>query len=112
MSNEQESYKYPIVLDDDKTLKQFVERFYILPRVPVDYTYKDEELNFLKRYCLELSEPLTRAGKDGFIVYRKKKKLKPEEVAIIKGDTGTQREKAKRYNLSVGTINKIMNDKY
>lgn len=31
---------------------------------------------------------------------------------IIKNDTGSCRAKAKKYNLSVGTISKIMNDKY
>ena len=31
---------------------------------------------------------------------------------IIKNDTGSCRAKAKKSNLSVGTISKIMNDKY
>ena len=40
------------------------------------------------------------------------KKLTKEQVEIIKNDTGSCRAKAKKYNLSVGTISKIMNDKY
>ena len=51
-------------------------------------------------------------GKNGYIVFTREKLLTPEDVAVIKNDTGTQREKAKKYGLSVGTINKIMNDKY
>lgn len=112
MSIDRKRYKYPIVLEDDNSLKQFVDRFYILPREPKDYPYNEKELEFLEERCLELSEPLEREGKDGFIVYRKKKKLTLEEVHKIKNDKGSQREKAEKYGISVGTINKIMNDKY
>ena len=43
---------------------------------------------------------------------RRGKKLNNEQVEKIKNDTGSYRAKAKKYNLSIGTISKIMNDKY
>ena len=52
------------------------------------------------------------SGKNGYIVEGIAKKLTKEQVEIIKNDTGSQWEKANKYNVSVGTINKIMNDKY
>lgn len=100
---------YELVLDGDNTLKQFFERFYVIPK---DLNWTDNELDFLNRYSFELSDPRVRAGKDGYIVERKGKKLSNEEVQIIKNDTGSYRAKAKKYNLSLGTISKIMNNKY
>lgn len=112
MENEKIKNTYPIVLEDDKSLKQFMDRFYVLAREPKGYAYTEEEKKFLEKYCLELSEPREREGKDGFIVYRKKKKFKPEEVQRIKNEPGSYREKAKKHNVSLGTIYKIMRDKY
>lgn len=100
---------YELVLEGDNTLKQFFERFYVIPK---DLNWTDEELVFFSKYSFELSDPRVRAGKDGYIVERKGKKLSDEEVQIIKNDSGSQRAKAKKYGLSVGTINKIMNNKY
>lgn len=100
---------YQLVLDGDNTLKTFFERFFVIPK---DLNYTDEELKFLQSLEFELTDPRIRAGKDGYIVERKGKKLSDEEVEIIKNDTGSYRAKAKKYNLSVGTISKIMNDKY
>lgn len=112
MVNEEVRNTYPIVLENDKSLKQFMERFYVLPREPKGYTYTEEQKKFLEENFLVLTEELTREGKDGFIVYRKKKKFKPEEVERIKNDTGSYRSKAKKYKVSLGTIYKIMKDKY
>lgn len=100
---------YDIVLDGDNTLKQFFDRFYVIPK---NLNWTDEELVFFSKYSFELNDPTVKAGKDGYIVLRKGKKLSDEEVEIIKNDSGSQREKAEKYNLSVGTINKIMNNKY
>lgn len=72
----------------------------------------DEELKFLQSLEFELTDPRIRAGKDGYIVERKGKKLRREEVEKIKNDTGSYREKAEKYNISKGTISKIMNYKY
>lgn len=35
-----------------------------------------------------------------------------EEVEIIKNDTGSYRSLAEKYNISIGTIYKIKNNKY
>ena len=51
-------------------------------------------------------------GENGYLVFTREKIISPKDVEIIKNDTGTQREKAQGYGVSVGTINKIMNDKY
>ncbi|MGL5087580.1 MAG: hypothetical protein ACRC68_17985 [Clostridium sp.] len=48
-----------------------------------------------------------------YIVKRKtEKKFNAEEVQAIKIDTGSIREKSLKYKASIGTISKIMNDKY
>ncbi len=100
---------YYLTSKDDNTLKQFFDRFYVLPR---DKNYNDEELKFLSVHELGLKHEQVKTGKNGYIVFRRMKKLNNEQVEKIKNDTGSYRAKAKKYNLSVGTICKIMNDKY
>lgn len=100
---------YSVVLENDNTLKQFFDRFYVIPK---DLKCSDEELEFLEKYSFELSDPKVREGKDGYIVERKGKKLSAEQVEQIKNDIGSYRAKAKKYKVSVGTISKIMNDRY
>lgn len=100
---------YNIVLENDNTLKQFFNRFYVIPK---DLKWNDKELEFLEKYSFELSDPRIRDGKDGYIVERKGKKLSAEQVEQIKNDNGSYRAKAKKYKLSLGTISKIMNDQY
>lgn len=109
IDEENDEVIYDLVLEGDNTLKTFFERFFVIPK---DLNYTDEELKFLRSLEFELSDPRVRAGKDGYIVERKGKKLSDEEVEIIKNDTGSYRERAKKYKLSLGTISKIMNDKY
>ena len=95
--------KYRMRLENDKTLKQFFERFYCIPK----------DKNFTKEQVQFLVDPDVIAGKNGYIVFRdKSKKLSPEEVEKIKNDTGSYRAKAEKYNISIATISKIMNDKY
>lgn len=100
---------YSLILENDKTLKQFFERFYILPK---DIKYSDDQRDFLEENKFVLIDEEVSNGKNGYIVERPGKKLSKKQQEIIKNDTGTQREKAKKYKVSVGTINKIMNDKY
>ena len=100
---------YSMVLENDKTLKQFFDRFYVLPK---DIECNEEQRIFLEQNKLVLIGEDVISGKNGDIVERPAKKLTKEQVEIIKNDTGSQREKANKYNVSVGTINKIMNDKY
>lgn len=107
--NYEDDTTYSVVLENDNTLKQFFDRFYVIPK---DLKWSDEELKFLEEYSFELSDPRVREGKDGYIVERKGKKLSAEQVEHIKNDTGSYRAKAKKYNLSLGTISKIMNDQY
>ena len=109
IDEENDEVIYDLVLEGDNTLKTFFERFFVIPK---DLNYTDEELKFLRSLEFELSDPRVRAGKDGYIVERKGKRLSAEEVEIIKNDTGSYRAKAKKYKLSLGTISKIMNDKY
>lgn len=72
----------------------------------------NEQQKFLDEYSCYIVDPDIAAEKNCYIVQRKGKKLTKEQVEIIKNDTGSCRAKAKKYNLSVGTISKIMNDKY
>jgi DNA invertase Pin-like site-specific DNA recombinase len=102
--------KYKMILENDKTVKQFFERFYCIPK---DKEFSKAELEFLEKYKLEIADPEVKKGANGYIVFRNtKKKLSREEVEKIKNDTGSYREKAEKYNISKGTISKIMNDKY
>lgn len=101
--------EYQIILDEDNTLKTFFERFYVLPNEGKDW--EKEQRAFLEKHRLRPTNENTKNGKNGYIVFRNIKVTK-EIAEIIKNDTGSQRAKAKKYGLSVGTINKIMNDKY
>jgi len=112
MNNKEENSNYEMVLEDDKTVKQFFDRFYVLPKEPKTYKWTEMQRKFLERHSLELVEELERLGKDGYIVSRKKKMFNAEQVKQIKNDTGSYREKAKKYKVSLGTITKIMNGKY
>lgn len=105
----EEQKVYSLVLENDKTLKQFFERFYVLPK---DIKYSKKDRDFLEENTFVLRGEDVINGKNGYIVERPGKKLTREQVEIIKNDTGSQRAKAKKYNVSVGTINKIMNNKY
>lgn len=109
MDNERERETYSLIVGKDNTIKQFVERFYIIPR---DNSFTEEQRKFLEKYSCYISNPIIAAGKNGYIVFRKGKKLSAEQVEQIKNDTGSYRAKAKKYKLSLGTISKIMNDKY
>ncbi len=105
----EEDKRYNLVLEGDNTLKQFFDRFYVIPK---ELDFEEQEIKTFEKYAFVLSDPKVRAGKDGYIVERRGKKLTNEQVEIIKNDTGSYRSKAKKYNLSLGTISKIMNDKY
>lgn len=109
MDNKREIKTYPLTVGKDNTIKQFVERFYIVPR---DLNLTEKQRKFLEAISCHISNPVIAAGKNGYIVQRRGKKLTKEQVEIIKNDTGSYRAKAKKYNLSLGTISKIMNDKY
>lgn len=100
---------YSLTNGKDNTVKQFVDRFYIIPR---DKNFTEQQRKFLEENSCYISDPEIASGKNGYIVQRRGKKLTNEQVSAIKNDTGSYRAKAKKYNLSLGTISKIMNDKY
>jgi len=100
---------YDIVLENDNTLKTFFERFYVIPKEGEEWG--EDERAFLEKHKLSLIKEEHRNGKNGYIVFRKCK-VNKQIAQDIKNAPGTQKEKAERYGLSIGTINKIMNDKY
>lgn len=107
---EEEKEKLYRLTTEEKTIKQFFDRFYCIPK---DLEVNKELKTFLENNSLVPIDDDVRNGKNGYIVFRKnKKKLTQEEVQKIKNDTGSYRSKADKYNISVGTISKIMNDKY
>lgn len=103
------STEYYLRESNDKTLKQFFNRFYCIPK---DINLTKEQKEFLESVNHTPVIENVLNGKDGYIVFRKGKKLSAEQVKQIKNDTGSYRAKAKKYKLSLGTISKIMNDKY
>lgn len=103
------SKSYYLRSGNDKTLKQFFERFYCIPK---EGKYSESELDFLEKHTCLPTHKLVAEGKDGYIVFRKKKKVSADLIEVIKNDTDSYRSKANKYNLSLSTIYKIMNDKY
>ncbi|WP_154698225.1 hypothetical protein [Clostridium botulinum] len=101
-----------IVENDDNSLKQMFDRFYVIPK---DWVADADDKLVMEKYCTVLSNEYVAMGRNGYIVFRgkKPKKLTPEQIAEIKSDTvSTQRELALKYNCSHATINKIKNNKY
>ncbi|MGU9370288.1 hypothetical protein ACV30O_12905 [Clostridium perfringens] len=106
-----ESKIYDIILENDKTLKQFFDRYYVISK---DLNCTKEERDFLEKSRLVLMGRETKIGKDGYIVFRKynKKITDLEELEEIKKDTRPVRQIAKDHAVSIATISKIKNDKY
>lgn len=106
-----ESEIYDIILENDKTLKQFFDRYYVISK---DLNCTKEEREFLEKSKLVLMGKETKIGKNGYIVFRKhnKKITDLEELEEIKKDTRPIRQIAKDHAVSIATISKIKNDKY
>lgn len=105
--------QYSIILENDNSLKQLFDRFYVIPKDDSIISKTDRPI--LDKYSTMLSNELVAQGKNGYIVFRgkKNKKLSLEQINAIKADNvSTQRELAFKYNVGVATINKIKNDKY
>lgn len=102
---------YDITLENDKTLKQFFDRYYVICK---DSDFSKEEREFLEKRKLVLMGEQTKIGKNGYIVFRKhnKKITDLEELEEIKKDTRPIRQIAKDHAVSIATISKIKNDKY
>ena len=96
---------YPL-FEGKNTLKNFYEYNYVIPRCA---EIPEEIRKFLDENSFVLTEEEHSNGKNGYIVFRPKKKLTKEQVEIIKNDIGSYRARARKYKVSLGTISKIMN---
>lgn len=100
------------------SLKEVSEKYYLIPKGVKYYNANNENITELVESALEMLDMFElnyndEELKNSYIVKRKsEKKLSDEEVKKIKESKGSVREKAKRFNLSVGTISKINNNKY
>lgn len=105
--------KYTVISENDNSLKQFFDRFYVIPK---DFSIiSPEDRKIIEKYKSELTDKLVSAGKDGYIVFRgnRSKKLNAKQIEEIKADNvSSQRKLALKYNCSHATINKIKNNKY
>ena len=90
------SSEYYLRESNDKTLKQFFNRFYCIPK---DINLTKEQKEFLESVNHTPVSENVLNGKDGYIVFRKGKKLSAEQVKQIKNDTGSYRAKAKKYSI-------------
>lgn len=71
--------KYNITLKSDNTIKQMVDRYYILPK---DYEYTEQEREFLESRALTPTNREVAEGKNGYIVFRGRKPKSLEEYQI------------------------------
>ena len=100
------------------SLKEISEKYYLIPKGVEYRNTEGEDITEVVKVGLEVLDMFElnyneEDLKNSYIVKRKsEKKLNDEEVKKIKESKGSVREKAKRFNLSVGTISKINNDKY
>lgn len=100
------------------SLKEISEKYYLIPKGVEYENTEGEDITELVKVGLETLDMFElnydeEELKNIYIVKRKtEKKLSDEEVKKIKESKGSVREKAKRFNLSVGTISKINNNKY
>lgn len=107
-----------IRLFNGMSLKEISEKYYLIPKGVEYENTEGEDITELVKVGLETLDMFElnydeEELKNIYIVKRKtEKKLSDEEVKKIKESKGSVREKAKRFNLSVGTISKINNNKY
>lgn len=104
---------YDLTLENDNTIKQLLDRFYLVPKDKEDIT--DSERSILENHNITITDKSIADGSNGYIVIRgrKPKSLNDEQIQEIKADdSATQRDLALKYNVSASTINKIKNDKY
>ena len=87
--------EYTITLENDKTLKQFFDRYYVIPK---DLEFTEDQRKFLEKKAY---------------VFRPSKKITDiEKLEEIKRDHRPVRQIAKDYGVSIATISKIKNNKY
>lgn len=113
--NENKTYNYSLCDDKDNTIKQFFERHWVIPKNPESYKFSEEEEQFLKKHMVIPTSENVLNGKNGYIVFRgrRPKKLTDSDIKEIQENTIlSQRKLAEKYKVSVGTINRVKNNKY
>ena len=68
---------YSLTSGKDNTVKQFVDRFYIIPR---DMDFTEPQRKFLEENSCYISNPEIASGRNGYIVQRRGKKLVVTEL--------------------------------
>lgn len=102
---------------DGMTLEELSKEYYLVPK-GIDYENRvidtTEEMERVLSLVDQFGDIYNKEYlKTSYIVRQKRgKKLSIEQVEEIKNAKGSMREKAKKYNISLGTVCKIMNDKY
>lgn len=94
------------IREGGKTLKQFFDRFYCIPK---DLQLTKEQLEFLKANAIYPIDEDIKNGRDGYIVKRgRRKKILTfeQQIEILESDL-PYRKLSEKYNCSVGTICKI-----
>lgn len=101
---------YKMTLEHDKSIKQFFDRFYVIPKEE----YTAEQIEFLKQNAVHPTYDEVKEGRNGFIVFRgrKKKILTEDKCREIRESNLTQMKLSEIYGVSIGTINKVKNNKY
>ena len=113
MAQDKDNNTYYIVLENDKSIKQMLDRFYIIPKRKQSYT--KAQIEFLEDNAIYPKSDKVRNGKDGFICFRGKKPKKltfEQQIEILENADLTQRQLADKFIVSVGTINKVLKGKY
>ena len=84
-----EEKTYPITLENDKTLKQFFDRFYVISK---DIECTKEQKEFLEANHLQPIDKNIREGINGYIVRRKNiKKLSHRWLQAARSVNGSRR---------------------
>lgn len=67
---------YKMTSENDNTLKQFFDRFYVIPKDE----YTAEQIEFLKQNAVHPTYDEVKQGKNGYLIFRgRKKKILTEE---------------------------------
>ena len=110
----EDKVKYDLVQKNDNTLKSFFDKFYVIPKDPKDRMYTDVEIASFKKNEIILSDENVRNGLDGYIVCRGKKKkvFTEKQIQEIQESNLSYRKLSEKFNVSIGTISRVKNNKY
>lgn len=104
-----------IMFIDRMSLEELSKEFYLVSR-KTTYGNKTKRITMMLEE-IDLLTDIHKIDKEylktRYIVRQKRgKKLNAEQIEEIKNAKGSMRDKARKYNIIVGTVCKIMNDKY